>query len=88
MPELVGQRDQLGLGPAALVARLAVAGAGEERGLDALAGAGAQQAGLADAGVHTNTRSIAPSGSASMSATVRMPSTSSPCRLVPYTPPW
>ncbi len=37
--------------------------------------------------MHTNTRSISPSGSSATSATVRMPSTSSPARLVPNTLP-
>ena len=35
--------------------------------------------------MHTKTRSISPSGSSATSATVRTPSTSSPCRLVPKT---
>jgi hypothetical protein len=43
--------------------------------------------GFVAAGVHTNTRSIAPAGSCSMSVTVRMPRTSSPCRLVANTAP-
>ena len=42
---------------------------------------------FADAGVHTNTRSAAPSGMSAMSATVRTPSTSSPWRFVPKTLP-
>ena len=37
--------------------------------------------------MHTKTRSIFPSGRSAMSATVCTPSTSSPFRLVPYTPP-
>ncbi len=43
--------------------------------------------GFAPAGVQTNTRSMAPSGSDATSATVSMPSTSSPARLVPNTDP-
>ena len=42
---------------------------------------------FADAGVHTKARSISPSGSSSIEATVCTPSTSWPSRLVPNTRP-
>ena len=45
-PELVGQRHQLGLEALTLLPRLAVAGRREERGADALLGAGAEQVGV------------------------------------------
>jgi hypothetical protein len=59
--ELVGQRHQLVLGPT-LVARLAVAGRGDERGADPLAAQSRSSCGLALAGVHTKTRSASPVG--------------------------
>ena len=45
-PELVGEGDELGLGPLALLARLAVAGRRQERRLDALRRARPQQPGV------------------------------------------
>ena len=44
--EFVGQRDEIGLRLHAVLARFAVPGRGEERGLDPLCGAGAQQVGV------------------------------------------
>ncbi len=43
--------------------------------------------GLAAAGVHTNTRSISPSGRSSIESTIGTPSTSPASRLVPKTLP-
>ncbi len=44
--QLVAQGDQLGLGRDAVLARLAVAGGGDERGADALGRRGPQQLGV------------------------------------------
>ena len=87
-PELVGERHQLVFGGATgfVPPRRTRPTSGTPRALPCAAHA-RRISGLAAAGVHTNTRSTAPSGSSAMSATVRTPSTSSPWRLVPKTRP-
>ena len=86
--ELVGERDQLGLGPPALLARLAVAGRREERGLDALRRAGPQQVGVGRRRrAHEHEVDLAVGELGDVGDGAATPSTSSPCRLVPKTAP-
>ena len=83
-PELVGQRDQLGLQPLALARRprRSRPTRGTRPGCPSWRRPGAGR-GWPAAGVHTKTRSIASSGSSAMSATTSTPSTSPGSRLVP-----
>ena len=82
MPSSAASDDQLALGAAALRAGLAVARGRDERGAHALPRhrrGGAR--GSRPAGVHTNTRSAAPSGRSSTDSATGSPSTSPPSRF-------
>ena len=86
--ELVGERDELALGAAAVVARLAVAGAREERGADAAPRARAQQIGVRARPACTRTRGpTGRRGGRRRCATVSTPSTGVPSRFVAPTLP-
>ena len=70
MPQSSARRRAPVFGTPALRARLAVAGRGDERRLDPLACARLEQFGVGAGGVHTKTRSAAPSGISATSPTV------------------
>ena len=88
-PELVGQLHQLGLEALALLPRLAVAGRREERGADALLGAGAEQVGVGRrGGAHEDEVDGVVGQVVDVGRPPGRPSTSPGSRLQPWTAPW